>query len=126
MSHTARSDTFTQPKAFTRSPDDMPAAFPDLRSFLDKLDREGELSRVETEVDWHHELGAISRRALDIRAPALLFQSIKGYAPERGRVLANIFGRSKTSHGRFALALGLPSDTPITDLIAEFARLSTL
>jgi 4-hydroxy-3-polyprenylbenzoate decarboxylase len=104
----------------------MPAAFPDLRSFLDKLDREGELCHVGTEVDWHLELGAISRRALDIRAPALLFEAIKGYAPDRGRVLANIFGRSKAAHGRFALALGLPSDIPIVDLIAEFAQLSTL
>jgi 4-hydroxy-3-polyprenylbenzoate decarboxylase len=100
-------------------------AFQDLRSFLAKLEAEGELAHVKTEVDWNLELGAVSRRSQDLRGPALLFESLKGYPREQGRVLANIFGRSKTSHRRFALALGLPPDMPVVDLIAEFAKLSS-
>ena len=99
-------------------------AFSDLRAFLSKLEEEGELAHVSKEVDWNLELGAVSRRAQDLRSPALMFESIKGYTPEQGRVFANIFGRSKTSHRRFAIALGLPADTPVVELIAEFERLS--
>jgi phenylphosphate carboxylase alpha subunit len=101
-------------------------AFQDLRAFLDLLEAEGELARVKATVDWDLELGAVSRRALDQRGPALLFESIKGYEPGTGRVLANIFGRTKSaSHGRFALAMGLPKQTPVMELIAEFARRSS-
>ena len=103
----------------------MNEAFPDLRAFLKRLEAEGELSRVAAEVDWNLELGAVSRRALDLRGPALLFESLKGYERGAGRVLANLFGSSaQSSHGRFALAMGLPKQTPVTDLIAEFARRS--
>jgi 4-hydroxy-3-polyprenylbenzoate decarboxylase len=98
------------------------AAFRDLRAFLDLLDQEGELSRVKAEVDWNLELGAISRHALDLRGPALLFQNLKGYRPGSGRVLVNLFGRSRSSHGRFARALGLPGATPILDIIAAFSK----
>jgi 4-hydroxy-3-polyprenylbenzoate decarboxylase len=101
-------------------------AYSDLRAFLAKLETEGEIAHIAAEVDWHLELGAISRRALDLRGPALLFESLKGYEKGAGRVLANIFGRSKASHGRFALALGLPSAIPIGELMAEFARRSSL
>ncbi len=36
----------------------------DLRSFIQRLEEEGELSRVKVEVDWKYELGAITRRVL--------------------------------------------------------------
>ena len=85
-------------------------AFRDLRAFLGALEAEGELARVRAEVDWNLELGAVSRRALDLRGPALLFESIKGY--QSGRVLANLFGRSKSSHARFALAMA-PCTVPL-------------
>jgi phenylphosphate carboxylase alpha subunit len=100
-------------------------AFEDLRAFLDTLEAEGELARVTTEVDWDLELGAISRRAMDLHGPALLFEKLTGYPPGSGRVLANIFGKTPGEpHGRFALALGLPKDIPTMDLIAEFGRRS--
>lgn len=101
-------------------------AFEDLRSFLSLLESEGELAHITAEVDWNLELGAVSRRALDIHGPALLFENIKDYKPQASRVLANIFGRSgASSHGRFALAIGLPKETSIMDLIAEFGKRST-
>ena len=51
-------------------------AFRDLRQFLGVLEAQGELARVRAEVDWNLELGAVSRRALDLRGPALLFESV--------------------------------------------------
>jgi UbiD family decarboxylase len=52
----------------------------DMRSFIQRLDEEGELARVKVEVDWKLELGAIARKAYGpppLRA--LLFEKIKGY-----------------------------------------------
>ena len=34
----------------------------DLRDFLDLLDEHDELQRIQAEVDWHLEMGAITRR----------------------------------------------------------------
>jgi phenylphosphate carboxylase alpha subunit len=100
-------------------------AFNDLRAFLAALEAAGELSCVSTEVDWNLELGAISRRAMDLHAPALLFEKLAGYPRGSGRILANIFGKTPgVPHGRFALAMGLPKDTPTMELIAEFGRRS--
>lgn len=100
-------------------------AFADLRAYLEVLAAEGELARVPTEVDWNLELGAISRRAMDLEGPALLFENLTGYPRGSGRVLANIFGKTPgMPGGRFALALGLPKNIPTADLIAEFGRRS--
>lgn len=100
-------------------------SYPDLRAYLAALEAAGELARVKAEVDWNLELGAVSRRALDLNGPALLFESIRGYAPGTGRVVANLFGRSDaSSHARFAQALGLPRTIPVTALIAEFTALA--
>ena len=54
-------------------------AYADLREYILRLEKEGELKRVTAEVDWNLELGAIMRRANDMRQPALLFENIKGY-----------------------------------------------
>lgn len=89
-----------------------------------RLEEEGELHRVKAEVDWDLELGAISRRAIELRAPAPLFENIKGY-PGGHRVLANLMSGTRPPHGRLALAMGLPKDTPVLRLIDEFAERST-
>lgn len=58
-------------------------AFNDLREFIAKLDEEGELIRIKTEVDWRNEIGAISRVALHNRKQATLFENIKDYKSGR-------------------------------------------
>ena len=74
--------------------------YADLREYMDRLEAVGELKRIEAEVDWNLELGAIMRRANDLREPALLFEKIKGYPPDT-KVFANIIGAE------------LPDDRPI-------------
>lgn len=97
-------------------------AFSDLREYLEKLEAEGELKRIKAEVDWNLEIGAITRRLIDLRGPAPLFEKIKGY-PQGFRVLGNVVAATQPFlHGRLALALGLPRDTPIPSLIEEFVR----
>ncbi|OPY67003.1 MAG: 3-octaprenyl-4-hydroxybenzoate carboxy-lyase [Syntrophorhabdaceae bacterium PtaU1.Bin034] len=96
--------------------------YADLREYIDRLEREGDLKRITAEVDWNLELGAVMRRANDLREPALLFESIKGCSPEY-RVLANMVGASKGNpYGRLCRAMDLPYDTPPLEIIDEFIR----
>ncbi len=99
-------------------------AFKDLRQFIQKLEQEGEITKIDTEVDWDLEMGAISRKAIDHKSGALLFNNVKGYPPSQ-RVMANIIGPSQPVHAILALALGLPKNTPILDLVDWFSRKST-
>ena len=94
-------------------------ALRDLREYVARLEAEGELRHVKTEVDWDLELGAISRRAIELRGPAPLFENVKGYPPGY-RVLANLMSGTRPAHGRLALAMGLPKETPILKLIEDF------
>ncbi|MDP2726157.1 MAG: UbiD family decarboxylase [Dehalococcoidia bacterium] len=96
-------------------------AYRDLREYISKLEEEGEVRRIKTQVDWDLEIGAISRRAIELRAPALVFENVKGY-PQGYRVLANLLSGTKPIHGRLALAMGLPKDTPALELIDRFAE----
>src|SRR5204863_44758 len=58
-------------------------SFWDMREWMTRLEKEGELRRITAEVDWDRELGAITRRVLEKKGPALLFESIKGYRKGR-------------------------------------------
>lgn len=96
--------------------------YKDLREFLSVLNAERELHRIEAEVDWDLELGAISRRGIELQLPAIFFEKIRGYPPEY-RVLANLLTATQpVKQGRLALALELPKDTPPLELIEEFGR----
>ncbi len=79
-----------------------------LREYLDQLKALGEVQEIDVEVDWNLEIGAIIRRSYELRAPAPLFNRIKGI--ECGfRVLGAPAGTSrKNGLARVALSLGLP------------------
>ncbi len=53
--------------------------YKDLREFIDRLKKEGELREIGAEVDPHLELGAVCRKVLNEKGPALLFKNVKGY-----------------------------------------------
>ena len=53
-------------------------AFMDLRDWIALLEKEGELRRITAEVDWDREIGAITRRVLQKKGPALLFREHQG------------------------------------------------
>ncbi len=94
----------------------------DLREFIARLEAEGELRRVKVEVDWNLEAGAIAQRGQDLRAPAPLFEKIKGY-PEGFRLFGNALGpTTPVIQGRVALALDMPKDTPTAEIIEEYSR----
>lgn len=88
---------------------------PDLRTYVDALDRAGELVRVTHEVDPDQEIAAIadrSSRALGDANKALLFENVKG---SKFPVLINAMG----SHRRMEIALGLGFDE-LEGLIGDF------
>src|SRR4051812_41311554 len=94
--------------------------FRDLRAYLEKLEAEGELIKVSAEVDPHLEIGAVTRRACERRAPAPLFENIKGYPGHR--MAGVLMGPGKSAvHSRVAIALGLDKTTPPLDII-EYVR----
>jgi len=73
----------------------------DLRSFIKRLDEEGELARVKVEVDWKHELGAIAAKVYGPPpGPALLFEKVKDYD-------IPVFTGGLHTARRLAIALGL-------------------
>ena len=74
-------------------------AFKDLRDFIDLLEKEGELKRINVEVSSHLEVTEISDRTLKKGGPALLFENIKGSTIP---LLANLFGNTR----RIALGMG--------------------
>ena len=88
--------------------------FMDLREWVAALEKDGSLRRIAAAVDWDREIGAVARRVLEKKGPALLFENIKGY--ERGRC-TRLFTGGLGSRGRLALALGLPADTPNAELV---------
>ncbi len=97
-------------------------AYSDLREYINQLETKGDLKKIKAEVDWNLELGAIMRRANDLREPALLFENIKGYGPDY-RVFANVVGAAKpNTYGRVCVALDLPMDTPPLEIIDELVR----
>ncbi len=53
--------------------------FMDMREWISLLEKAGELRRVTAEVNWDREIGAVARRVLEKKGPALLFENIKGY-----------------------------------------------
>lgn len=77
-------------------------SYTDLRDFLVKLEREGELKRITMEVDPRLEMTEICERTLRAGGPALLFEKPKGHAIP---VLGNLFGTPR----RVALGMGRDS-----------------
>lgn len=94
-----------------------------LREYLKILDAIGELQEVDVEVDWDLEIGAIIRRAYDLRAPAPLFNNIKDI--EKGfRVLGGSAGLSSQKGlklARIAISLGFPPDTSAHEIVSAVA-----
>ena len=74
----------------------------DLRDFIKKLEKQGELKRITTPVDPYLEMTEISNRVLKQQGPALLFEYPKGYSMP---VLTNLFGTPQ----RVAMGMGAES-----------------
>ncbi|MEE8448580.1 MAG: UbiD family decarboxylase [Thermodesulfobacteriota bacterium] len=77
--------------------------FQDLREFIDRLDKEGELARVKVEVDPKYEIGVIMRKVFDQRGKAVLFENVAGHH------MPLLCGAMDT-YNRYALGIGSPPE----------------
>jgi len=93
-------------------PDDMPPdeTFPDLRAFLDRLRRDGDLAVVEAEVDPRLEAAEVHRRVIAAGGPALLFTRPRGAEMP---VVTNLFGTAR----RAGLAFGTRPERLVRRLV---------
>src|SRR3954451_4958428 len=80
----------------------------DLRAWIALLEREGELVRIDAEVDAELEITEINDRVVKAGGPALLFENVKGSALP---LLINQFGTER----RMSMAF----DSPSLDAVAE-------
>lgn len=95
------------------------------REYIDALEHYGDIVKVEQEVDWNLEMGAMIRYAYEAPTPAPLFCKIKDSAPGF-RVLGAPVGLSPHERHpflRIALSLGLPAETGITELVEAWSHL---
>lgn len=92
-------------------------AFADNRQFLRALEESKDAVCIEEEVDWDLEVGAIVRRACEMRAPAPFFEKIKDYPPG-----FRVFGAPLASYRRLAIALGLSPQSSLKDIHQEYER----
>lgn len=89
--------------------------FRDLREFITKLEKEGEAVRIEDEIDWNLEAGAMIRRSDEAGLPAPFFQKVKDY-PDGHRLFGEALGNQK----RIAIAMDMDPSTPAEVLIEEY------
>ncbi len=89
-------------------------AYRDMRDWIDTLEKEGELARVKTEVDWDLEIGGVLRETMERKGPALLFENIKDH---KDTACTRLLSASLATFSRMALMMGLPKDTPYKELI---------
>jgi len=73
-------------------------SFPDLRTFLDQLRRDGDLVTVGSAVDPNLEVAEIHRRVVAGGGPALLFTNVKGSS---FRLATNLFGTARRAEMAF-------------------------
>ena len=97
--------------------------FSDLRDYIARLAYEGELQRIDEEVQPVFEVGAVLRRAYELRAPAPLFTNIRGFPGWR------LFGapiglsrRRNAPFARLAVAMDMHPEATPTELIDEYLR----
>ena len=74
------------------------ASFPNLRSFIDQLRRDGDLAVVDVAVDPYLEVAEIHRRVIAAGGPALLFTKVKG---ADFPVATNLFGTARRAEMAF-------------------------
>lgn len=91
----------------------------DLRTYIDKLKELGDLREISDEVDEYLEVGAMIRRTTETCGPAPLFNSIKGAAT--GFRILGAPGAISSIPGmpmaRIALALGLPPESTVREIV---------
>lgn len=81
---------------------------PSLRTWLRQLEQAGQLRRINAEVDWDQEIGALARITFALGGPALLFESIKDHRDTR---CTKLMTGGMSNRRQVCLMLGLAPET---------------
>ena len=80
-------------------------SFPDLRSFIDRLQRDNDIVTVEAPVDRNLEVAEIHRRVIAAGGPALMFTNVRlkpdATATSPFRLVTNLFGTARRAELAF-------------------------
>ncbi|MDD5244295.1 MAG: phenylphosphate carboxylase subunit beta [Syntrophorhabdaceae bacterium] len=90
----------------------------ELREFIAKCEKEGELKRIKTKVDWNLEVSHIAKLNEEKKGPALLFENVKDY---KIPLLTSAF----TTPKRLAIALGMPLNYSMCQMAKEWMKITT-
>ncbi len=91
--------------------------FVDLRNFITAIERTGDLHRIQREVDWDMEVGAVSRRVFEQGGPALWFEKIKDYPSEY-----SILNGPVATWRRVAMALDLDPESSVRQIYSAYEQ----
>jgi 4-hydroxy-3-polyprenylbenzoate decarboxylase len=92
---------------------------PSLRTWLTRLQAAGQLHRIQSQVDWNQEIGAISRVNVSQAGPGLLFENIKDYQDTFCRKFLTC---ALSNREQVALLLDLPTDTPSKEITSHLRQ----
>lgn len=90
----------------------------ELREFIAKCEKEGELKRIKVKVDWNLEVSHIAKLNEEKKGPALLFENVKDY---KIPLLTSAF----TTPKRLAIALGMPLNYSMCQMAKEWMKITT-
>ncbi|MDW8136751.1 MAG: menaquinone biosynthesis decarboxylase, partial [Thermodesulfobacterium sp.] len=91
-------------------------AYKNLQEFIEILEKEGELWRIEEEVSAELEITEITDRICKLSGPALFFEKVKGFQIP---VVTNLFG----SFRRLCLAFGVKSIDELAERLLDFLEI---
>src|SRR3990172_12420635 len=92
-------------------------AFDDVREYISALEKQGELIRINQEMDWDLEMAAIARRSYEVKAEAILFEKIKDYPPGYRSLVCQ-----HSNFRRIAISMGLDPEASFREIKEEYAR----
>jgi|GEM_PF-2087222 len=102
--------------------DDNAIATSDLRGFLQRLEANGELQKIQSTVDPYLTVGAIAQRLAERGGPAAHFMKVAG-AGHQITWVSGVLGRGRLGlWSKLALAMGIDPTAKYQDILEEFTR----
>jgi phenylphosphate carboxylase beta subunit len=87
----------------------------DVRDYIAACEKEGELQRIKTEVDWNLELSHIAKLNEEKKGPALLFEKVKDYT-------SPVLTSTCTTTQRLAIIMGMPKNTSLVEIMRAWVK----
>ena len=92
-------------------------AFNDLREWIDDLDERRDLKRIQAQIEWDEEIGAITREVSSRSGPALLFENITDH---RNTFCRRLFTNGTGTRERVCRFIGVPDSTSYREMVPIF------